>query len=356
MPKFKMMKGMKYAGILLLTLLILSSCHKASEYHVLDIKLDSSDSTLSGEEWYLYTYGATQVTVDTLKGSTPRIRKDFDRDTTDLFILYGAEGRMILPMFPDSVPEIKIRLGGKKEQLKGIRDIDVLTKWRRLQRELSKDDVSQELIHFLDSVASLRVGLLLLQDAILQYPKSSCKEEIVRAFRAASIGSSDLAQVIGLSPQFDTFGGGIEEIGVPYYVHLAKHKRKEVTTRAVMGKKGYMAIAVLNKDDPARLHQAMAVYFRELDSLMVPSFTAVVLADSLPSAWKERKGNSKLPARYFEVDSVGEATDYIRQIPLKSLPSYMIVDSLHTVWRSWEHPDSLIHFLKSMQVSIATDK
>lgn len=329
----------------LLSLLLLAACgHRTDDLYTLDLRLTSGPN-LPGEEWYLYTYGTSQVTIDTLRGHSPHYKQSFDRDSTDIFVLRDERGMVVMPIIPDTIPVIKIRLGGKKEQLKGLKDADALTEWRSILLSHPDSIMPQKLLDFFNLNADRRVAMILIQDAIMRYPHSSCADELSSAFSRASARSSDLSIVLG-TVGYDR-GRFPSVVTFPYHLRVPQGARKGLTTHDAIGTKGYMAIAILDSDSfDKQSIQQMERYLSELDSLGVPSYTTILFADALPTAWKDRVGDKRLPSRYFDSDSIGTAADFVQQIPIDHFPSFMVVDSLLTIWRTWDHPVSLIHFLQ----------
>lgn len=315
---------------------------------VLDLKLTPS-STLSGSVWYLYTYGKSKVTVDTLGGKRLSLKQAFERDSTDLFLLLDSAGYVVMPIFPDTLPVIKVRLGDRKEVLSGMLEADIWKQWRAYR--LNADSViTEEMINFADSLAQKRVGIFLTQDAIDRYPKSTANERLKMAYSKALGSATDLADVLGLEMSDEYFESYRRDLFFPYMIREKIGKKKELTTHDIIDKKKYMAVAILDMEQLDSLqYKMMDDYFSVLDSLKIPSLTSILFTDTLPNNWKERKEDKTRPARYFEPDSIGGATEILKELPLDSLPSYMVVDSNLMIIKIWSHPDSLIHYVKDKE-------
>lgn len=344
------MKRLRDIAIFLMAILTLASCGKSENpSYSLDIKIKAGDN-LQGEEWYLFTYGATQVQVDTVRGKSASFRVKFSRDTTDLFIIMDDAGHYILPILPDSIMKIKVRLGGETEELKGMVDAETLIDWRKHIQALPNGETDKALVQFLDSIASRKVSLPLVMDAILRDKAGKYSSELSSVYRKTASSGAQLKTVMGISPSFESAPITSRDAYFPHFLQNPSMRFEGLTTRNAMGKKNYLAVAILDGQQIEKnMKTAMDKYFSELDSLGTSSYTTIVMADTLPAGWAPRKTAGKLPARYFMVDSIGKASEIASQLRLRSIPSFMVVDTLLHVKQVWSTPDSLINYLRKEQ-------
>ena len=122
--------------------------------------------------------------------------------------------------------------------------------------------------------------------------------------------------------------------------------KDRVNFKDFVGKNRFVALNImeLSPQDSA-LFAKQKRYFHLLDSLGVSSYS-VLLNDSLPKSLKTKSKGTK---QYFLIDSIGQSQTFLKEQSIDELPTFMVVDSLQNIERSWSNPDSLINYIKQQK-------
>lgn len=345
------MNGLKKVALLAALLSTILACSKkdASE-QLLTIDYESSD-ILPSSQWYLMTFGANAITLDTIPVSESgqiRYKNSFYRDTLDAMLLLNEQMLLEVPIFTDSL-DVKISVKDTLLHLEGVRYSDDIAKWKRMLHPESAD-VPGDLIDFLREISAKKVTPVLVADLMRRYPKSSCYGELRSLLRTSLTLNSDLDQLLGLSPDMTSYIYD-ESHRLPEEILIHGKKDSLYIFSKFLGRQNLMLMAFedarnLTKDEI----DSGEVFHRQLDTLDIPSYHVLLFSDTVPQKWSIREKTNKIQDwRYFLVDSTGEASRYAAEAQIQSLPSYFLADSLRYVWREWHERDSVITFLKQLK-------
>ena len=316
------MKLLRY--MLLLMPLWLTACGPERDGQRLDIKAERGTGLYS-DTLDLYLYGATRITRYPLVAGD-RLRVDYDRDTTDFFLLSDPlDGRIILPIVPDSV-DVAVRIGGELT-LNGIPRDFTYREWYALNL---RDTVSSELIDFL---AANREGTASSLFGLASYQKFGDDPELRDFAEGGLMANGSLLSALGINTSIfrerDRF------------IYRFGTSRKPKRLAEVMGKDTMMVVSVL---PPEFVSDRDTAFLLALDTLSQQRYFILPGTDSLPSSWrkileKSEKKNHATP------DSSFMATRLAAEMNLSRMPVYMVVDSLAKVLYKTEERDSLLALL-----------
>ena len=330
-------------GICLFIALLFCGCgrgHKSES--VKPIKIVASHQDSESGPWYLLVYGAQSITMDTLEVSPKgkiSYHEVFDLDTIDLFLLRNGEGRLQLPLFPDRDAEAySAKISDKELSLKGLLYESLLKEWY-LEREKSEE----ELLDFLSAHSKESPTLLLVEDGMEQYQSGKNDQTLWSLFAQLARDQYELAGLLGWRMAGDNSWN--RDPVVPYSFVVSGMKDR-VNFKDFVGKNRFVALNImeLSPQDSA-LFASQKRYFHLLDSLGVPSYS-VLLNDSLPKSLKTKSKGTK---QYFLIDSIGQSQTFLKEQSIAELPTFMVVDSLQNIERSWSNPDSLINYIKQQK-------
>ena len=323
------------------------------------LEIEYTSSSPLDSVWYLYTFGANSVGIDTLlrDSVTGRIVFEhiFERDTLDLCILYDGAGHILAPLFPDPQHQFTtIKLDKKNPQIKarGMRHADDLTAWLGMLRGESLPDSIREdsLYTVLSSMLHHKVGAMIFT----HYTLSKDTGEI--ATRARAIGQDvvledrDLIDVIGAISgrlSFITPYGYRRSVGVTLPIEIKDKKGTSSLKISTFAKKRGLALyqfTSLYEGDSLSTAIAEKV-IKKMDSLKIPLLTTLVETDKLPEGWKAYPISqvAKTPS-YFLIDSLGEATEFANQRHIDRLPVYLLIDTLGMIKEQWYEADSVFAY------------
>lgn len=354
-----------FAVIALATLMFSCGKRKTPDKGQWALEIEYTSSSPLDSVWYLYTFGANSVSIDTLLRDTLDGRiafeRIFERDTLDLCILYDGEGHILVPIFPDSQHQITtIRLNKKNPGIKaeGMRYADDLTAWLGLLRgETLPDSVRQDSLYtILTSMLHHKAGAMIFT----HYNLSKDTSEI--AVRAKTIGQNvvledrDLMDVIGVVSGRLSFLNPYNHrrsVGMTLPIEIKDKKGTSSLKISTFAKKKGLALyqfTTLYKGDSISTAIAAKV-IKKMDSLKIPLLTTLVETHKLPKDWKAYPIGqvAKTPA-YFLIDSLGEATEFANQCRIDRLPTYLLVDTLGIIKGQWHESDSVFaHFAKEQK-------
>lgn len=344
-----MMKHYKWIFLLLpVIVMALAGCSKKQEEKTgVEVAISwVQESDPPFHPLLLYTYGAKSIRVDTLMSSKKGVvtySARVDRDTIDLMLLKNITGHMLLPIHPDQNQNISVKYDGDSLYLSGIKQPELIRRYYNLL-ETQHSDISDDMLFFFDEHVRESIMYLLILDLINRYPQSDCAEELRRIKSTTERNAREYMKILGTE---SSLIGSPVQYDFPRYLGISGEK-ESVELRKKMGKKGLMAVSVMDISRADSIEMArIGHYFSSLDSLKIPSFSILPLQDSLPIGWKVKNGADW---RLFLVDSTGMATNFVQAYDL-SMPLYLLVDSTSHIWRHWEEPDSLIRFLKSYEAA-----
>lgn len=326
---------------LLLCSLVIVGCGRKKVKDEMTLNIEWSIAS-SKDSAYLYTYGAHDVRIDTLVSNSRgrvKIKERFDRDTLDLFVLRGPSGELLLPLIPRGMERIKAIQKKDTLLLEGMKCMDQIREYHRLLSDCGLD-ISESMMEFIEEQRSEVVTLLMVQDLMHRFPDNSCGEQLRRYENTGLRVSAEIAQVLGIQ---GSFMGDTLRLLFPEFVNFSGEK-DQVKLKQRLGKKYWMAVSLLDiySADSSEISK-MKRYFNALDSLGIPSYHVLPSVDSLPKSWSTKKGDVW---RAYLLDSLGMASNFMEAYQMMNLPSYLLVDSTMTIWRTWEESDSLIQFVK----------
>lgn len=330
-------------GICLLAALLFCSCgrgHKSES--VKPIKIVASHQDIESGPWHLLVYGAQSITIDTLEVSPKgkiSYNQLFDLDTIDLLLLRNGVGRLQLPLFPDRDAEAySVKISDKELSLKGLLYEPLLKKWY-----VEREESEEQLLDFLSAHNKELPTLLLVADGMKQYQSGEKQQNWQNLFAQLARDQYDLAGILGWKSAGDNSWN--RDPVVPYSFVVSGMKDR-VNFKDFVGKNRIVALNImeLSPQDSA-LFASQKRYLHLLDSLGVPSYS-VLLNDSLPKSLKTKSKGTK---QYFLIDSIGQSLTFLKEQSIAELPTFMVVDSLQNIERSWNNPDSLINYIKQQK-------
>ena len=317
---------LKHLAFVLLLLLSAACTGREGDGQRLDLKTESR-SALYSDSLDLYLYGQTRITRHPLLAGA-RLKVDYDRDTTDFFLLTDREsGRIILPIIPDSV-DVKARVGDKLT-ITGVQRDFILKEWYALN---ARDTLSEELGALLRSERDGNLGALL---SLASYQRFAGETMLKGILRQSIMRSGELLGALGLDaslfdPQRD------------YFAYRFGTRKKPLRLPEVMGKDTMMVVSILPADLIADKDTA---FLLALDTLSQQRYYILPGTDSLPSAWKKVLEKSE-KKNHVTPDSSFTAARLVSDMSLDRLPVYMVVDSLsHVLYKTGDR-DSLLTILR----------
>lgn len=329
------------------------------------LEIEYTSSSPLDSVWYLYTFGANAVGIDTLLRDSVEGRitfeRIFERDTLDLCILYDGEGHILAPIFPDPQHQFTtIKLDKKNPKIKaeGMRYAADLTAWLGMLRgEALPDSIRQDSLHtVLSSMLYHKVGAMIFT----HYNLSKDTTEI--AMKAKAIGQNvvledrDLIDVIGVVSGRLSFLSPYsrrQSVGTTLPIEIKDKKGTSSLKISTFAKKKGLALyqftTLYTGDSLATAIAAKVI--KKMDSLKIPLLTTLVETHRLPKDWKAYPiGQSAKTPSYFLVDSLGEATEFANQRRIDRLPTYLLVDTLGVIKEEWHEADSVFaHFAKEQK-------
>ncbi|MDO4771318.1 hypothetical protein [Porphyromonas sp.] len=352
-----------YNIILFLSLLaILVSCGRGKgKTGQWTVEIDYVSDSPSDSVWYLYTYGAQSVGIDTILRSTPEghlsYRRTFERDTLDLCLLFDAESRTLAPIFPEpGSPVASIKLNKKNPAVKafGMLKSEDLTVWLDLQRSTLSDSIRQDsTIKVLTSLIRHKVGMVLFVHESKRndtLPEMRSLKSLAYSFYQNDI---DLLNAVGFSRGEAHFFRALMSSSsmnkdLPIEIK-EKKKTTSLTLKQLAKKKGevFFQFITLHRGDSISKAVAESM-MKKMDSLKISMVSVLVETEKAPQAWKSHTiyQSLKTPS-YFLVDSLGEASMFANRQGVYRLPSYMLVDTLGKILQVWHESDSVLsHFAK----------
>lgn len=340
------MKGLlNELWLLIATSLVLVSCggSKAKEGYV-ELHLEGLSASSPA---YLYSYTSQRIQVDTLPISaegTLDFSKEVELDTVDILLLKDAEGRLILPLLPDRESG---RLGAylqkeKALELDGVLASDTITKWYAL----AQGDLSS-LIPFIQAQTQEPLPTLFALDALQRRDGDSCREELEGVLNQSDYRSYEWNNLLGIALVREQHMQAMVGPMAPTFINIEGEEEAKNLVK-LMGKKPLMAINLFRAvPTDTLLMKRQKRYLHLLDSLSIPSYN-LLLNDTLPTGFTPKK---KEPWRYFLLNNKGKVQHYIQSRRLTELPTFQLVDSTLTVWRTWHNPDSLVQFVEAYHVA-----
>lgn len=292
---------------------------------------------------YLYSYTSQSIQVDTLSVSDDGVvdfSKEMNLDTVDILLLKNSKDRLVLPLLPDRESE---GLGaylknGKPLELDGVMVADTIAKWYAL----AKGDLSA-LLTFIQAQSLEPLPTLFAMEALERDDADDCREELMDAMDRGDYKMYEWNRLLGLSLFRER---GTRQIGVtalPSFINVYGEEEAKNLTK-LMDKQPLMALNLFRVTaTDTLLMKEQKRYLHLLDSLSIPSYN-LLLNDSLPEGFSTKKGGTW---RYFLLDRKGEVQRFIQSRRLTSLPTFQLVDSTLTVWRTWSDADSLVQFIEA---------
>lgn len=310
-----------FVTLLLLTL----SCGKRTPGE-LKLTIDLRDTTPAPH--YLYTYGTTRITRDTLPaGSTFSL--EYLRDTVDLFILTDTLGHTLLPFIPDTT-DTSITLGPTL-RLKGTGHTPQLAEWYRLTHE--RDTLSTELLDLLQQHITEPITLPMTMGVVERFGETP---ELRQIFTQLGYNQREYLKLLGwqdyrMDP-LRTF---------PHTLAVNDDKDSPRTLSGVIRKDSLLVTCIL---DGSRLSPADTTLLQALDTLTRAHYFVLPLADSIPSYWSKQLPDGRT---YTLLDSIGAATEELLRLHVTDLPTYLVVDSFGYIRHQSHDQDALLSFLKT---------
>lgn len=337
------MKRVDLLVVLLLLVALMMGCKRQNSAEGQLIEIDWLQPADSSREMYLMTYGANDMVIDTLlanKKGRMRFSRRVDRDTIDLFLLRSGSDELLIPLFPHQLDDISVKYDGDSLYMKGIKYQEQIHRYYTLL-DSCQLDVSEDMLSFLQEQNREPVTLLFVRDLIRRFPQTTCVTELSRIEDMTLRISMDYARIIGAEGSLMGYQPRYE---FPNYVRISG-KESSIDLKKKMDKKPLMAVALMDISTADSTHLARAKkYYSTLDSLGLPSLSVLPFVDSLLKGWSVV---DKGTWRYFMLDSIGDASNFIDAYHFSMPPIYMLVDSTMQIWRRWNTPDSLVNFMKS---------
>ncbi len=357
-----MVKILRALGLIVLvgSLSVLTSCRKSSEddKKLWTLEIDVKGADGADSIWYVHTYGATQVSVDTLtvtKKSRLVWENSWERDTIDLVILYDAEGKIVAPLFPMAgtrLARLERRKVGTPIKVEGVLNEELLSEWLDVTRNSDlPDSVRQRtIISILNDAAPFKIGGVLLAGLASRPDTTAFGVEIAQMSTRNMYSHRETMDIFGIDwRRFNAITDHQRRLSVPRTFPIMENKKsdKRLSVRRLAGRGDSVLIQffTLHAADSTIL-DSLSKYLKHLDSLNVSYLTVLPETYTLPTEWKERFiGDKQKNAHYFIIDTTGEASTVVAQSGIYRLPTFFLVDTLGMVKYEWQHPDSVLrHF------------
>lgn len=343
------MKSNTLLAMMLLLLLGASGCKKHHQKPGIEVKIEwkYQGENVDGAPFVLSIYGANEIIMDTLmpnrKGKIS-FSDRMDRDTLDLILLHGPFSELLIPIFPTPTEEISVRFDGDSLYLQGMKYQESIQQYYSILKR-NDGEVSEELVEFFNERVGEPITMLWVRDLLQRNPEIHFLDDFRRLEELSLRVSSDYARVIGAH---QSILGGYTRKGFPISVSASGEKER-LDLKKKLGKRPYWALTLLDVSEADSLElSSINKYFSRLDSLNLPSFNILIYMDSLPKGWKTQKTTNW---RYFLLDSIGEASNFLEAYELGIPPKYLLVDSMMQIRKSWNVSDSLINYMKTYHQS-----
>ncbi|MDO5035488.1 MAG: hypothetical protein Q4D93_00820 [Porphyromonas sp.] len=340
------------AAVVIVTLGLLTSCSKEKEYQqVLRLRYNSSRIEYD-TEWRLVALGASEVTITPIKAKKEGlidIKQYFKKDTLDAFLLFDEAGHLQLPLFVDTV-DVRVEVNDTLFKLDGIRYADEIVEWQRALRN-SDEDLSGSMMELITKLDRQKMAPIIILDLMNRFPETACLDALSPALRNAVYRFSGYDKLLGMPAGYFEGSSFSKGSRAPGQLHVIGDRDSLYMTRELMGEEPLMLLTFESALglDSVELEERQA-WHEVLDSLKIPSYHALLFADSLPGDLKVIEKSKRTPVwRYYLVDSVGAASRLAEETRIETLPSYILVDTLLYQWREWHSRDSVVNFINQMR-------